>query len=839
MSTWNRRAALLVLAGLFAPHEANAQRRGPQGPTLPRPRLTSVYPLGVQAGGTSDATLRGNDLEGVTTLWFDHPGLRAFHLKGQTFRVVCSTGATVGHHDVRAVGTYGVSNPRAFVVGDRPESTEVEPNNTPGQAREVPFDSVVHGEIGTTTDVDCFAFLGKKGQRVFADLDAERVDSRLDATLRLLDPSGREIAESRDVVGVDPFLDVTLPADGRYVLKLHDVTYRGSNEFPYRLTLGGGPRVDAVVPSVMRAGETTRLTLFGRNLGGESVPGLNLDGRPLETRTVTVTAPACPDTEGGPFALGVVPSGAGTRRGFEYVFESATGRANPVFIALGKDPVLIEAEPNDDAEHAQTVAVPCDVSGCFNAPGDVDLYRFRAKKGEVWWVEASAERIGSPADPLFTIQKVNSNGTSDLATAEDLPDRGGLARFNTATVDAAQRWTAPEDGLYQIAVVDLFGSQRGDVRLAYRLNVRPERPDFQLFLLPAATDRPDALTLNSGGRALAYVLACRSDGFDGPIRVEAVDLPLSVKFDPVTIPAGQSVVPVVFEAAADASSDLGVAKLVGRAKMPSAEEVRREALSGSMVWGPVVAANNNNNQQVPQNAPARLTRGFAVKVVGPAALLLTATPSELTVTPGGLLTLDVSAKRSEGFTEAVAVSLLSPLQGVTTPPAATIAKGSESTTLAFTVPRTQPVGTYTWVVQGTGPYPFSKDAAAKTKPNVTLNEPSNPVTVRVRTSPLSVSLTGKGPLKAGGSMEVTVTIDVKDKGKAQGGPFAVALVGPASLKLSAEPVQVEVGKPATLVLKAAADSPVGAAVGVGVRVSVPDGRETVDVVEPYAVTIAK
>ena len=120
--------ALTISWGAF-PSTSTAQQPRPQGPSLPLPVVQSVFPAGVNAGGTVDVTVRGKDLEGATTLWFDHPGLRAFHLKGLTFRVVVATGTPVGHHDVRAVGTYGLSNPRTFVVGDRPESSEVEPNN--------------------------------------------------------------------------------------------------------------------------------------------------------------------------------------------------------------------------------------------------------------------------------------------------------------------------------------------------------------------------------------------------------------------------------------------------------------------------------------------------------------------------------------------------------------------------------------------------------------------------------------------------------------------------------------------------------------------------------------
>jgi hypothetical protein len=744
-----------------------------------------------------------------------------------------------------------VSNPRTFVVGDRPESLEAEPNGNAAQANPLAVNAVVHGRIDPA-DVDCFAIEGEKGQRLLFDLEAERVDSRLDATLRLFDPSGRELVECRDTLGADPLLDVTLPSAGRYFLKVHDVTYSGSNDHAYRLTLTDGPHLDAVVPAVARASETSMFTLIGRNLGGEPVPGLTIDGRPLERKTVTLTAPSAADPDPDWPTLGYVPSQAAPRRGFEYAVDSPSGRSNPVFIAVGADPVVVEREPNDDGAHAQEVTLPCDVSASFAATGDVDVFRFRAKKGETWVFDASAERLGSPADPTFVVQKVGDKGvTTDLVAGEDTADKGGQSRFFTASADASLRWSAPEDGTYQVAVSDLYGSQRGDVRLSYRLNVRPERPDFHLFVLPEHPEKPDSLSVRAGGRTLAYVLAWRVDGFDGPIRVEAVDLPPGVTFEPVVIPAGQSLAPVVFEASDDARPFLGTARLVGRgrfgdrkgelggmaAAMLNGPDVSHEALGGSAVW-PEVFNPQVPNQQFP--APARLTRGVVLKTVGPAPLTLTARPSRKVAVPGGVVALDLSVSRREGFAEAVAVTLPNPLPGMGNPPApVSIPKGSDSGVLALTLPRGLAPGVYSLVLQGSGPYPFSKDPNAKTKPNVPLNEPSNPVTLVVRPSPATVEVVAKEKtLKVGGTIDVTVTVTPKDK-NAPAGPIAVSLAAPGVLKIASGPVTAEPGKPVTLSIRASADSPPGAAPGLTVRATVPLSGEPVEIDEPLALTIAK
>ena len=659
MRTCSRVASLVVLTvgAVVAARPAQAQ--------LPQPRLQGIFPMGVRAGSTADVTLRGTDLEGVNALWFDHPGLRAFHLKGATFRVACASGTPVGHHDVRAVGTFGVSNPRTLVVGERPETLEVEPNNTPAQSTPIARNSVVYGELAAT-DLDHFAFEGKAGDRVFLDLEAERVESRLDATLRVFDPAGREIDESRDVFGADPFLDLTLPVDGRYVVKVHDVIYGGSTEHTYRLTLHDGPHLDAVVPTVAAAGVPTKFTLLGRNLGGTPAPGLSIGGLPVEQREVTLTMPRTMEPDPALPTLGFLPSSAASRRGLEFSLPGPSGPSNPVFIAEAVDPIVLDREPND-AEHPQAVTLPCDVSGSFATPGDTDVYRFQGRKGDVWWIEVDAERIGSPADPVFLVQKVVEKGApQDLVAGEDLPDPGGAARFNMATLDAAVRWQVPEDGVYQVVVNDLYGSQRGDPRLSYRLNIRPERPDFQLFVVPDDALALDSLTVRAGGRASAYVLARRSDGFAGPIFVEARDLPPGVRCDPVVIAAGQVLAPLVFEADEDARPHVGTALLVGRARRgdrkedlayvagatPLGPDRTHPALAGGMIHPPAAAAVAGTVPVI----PARVLRGFVLAVREAAPLALSATPRTLVVAQGHQLNLDVSVTRRAGFVEPVVVT---------------------------------------------------------------------------------------------------------------------------------------------------------------------------------------
>jgi hypothetical protein len=308
---------------------------------------------------------------------------------------------------------------------------------------------------------------------------------------------------------------------------------------------------------------------------------------------------------------------------------------------------------------------------------------------------------------------------------------------------------------------------------------------------------------------------------------------------------GQSLAPVVFTASEAAKPWVGTATLIGRSRFGDRKEdlryvrgasalgpgVERPALAGGMVWPP-------GNPGAPAFAAARLERGFVLSVLpDPAPFTLTAQPARRTVAQGHQLPIDVNVTRRAGFAEAVALTeteLPPNLPAV----AATIAKEAGNGTVNVYVPKTVPPGTYTFVIRGTGAYPFSKDPNAKQKPNVNVVDPSNPITVTVRPAPLALALNNKGGgLKAGATLEVDVTV-TRQNGFT--GAVRLNLAAPPALKLSADQAVVPEGQTTgKLVVRAAADSPAGAAAAVAVRAAGEVNGEPIDVDEPLAVTINK
>jgi hypothetical protein len=197
-------------------------------------------------------------------------------------------------------------------------------------------------------------------------------------------------------------------------------------------------------------------------------------------------------------------------------------------------------------------------------------------------------------------------------------------------------------------------------------------------------------------------------------------------------------VPIVFTAQSDAKPAEGVVRLLGRGLSPSRKdqldyvkgsgvqpELEHAVLAANMTWPPAAP------QGVPIPSFCRLTRGFVMAVREGAPFQLNASPSHWDIAPGGMVELTVEVVRRPGFTEALQVTTtdLPPNAG---PVSATIAKDQTSAPLKLPIPAGVPPGTYTFLVQGSGPFPFNKDPNAKDKPNVNVTDPSNPITVTVR-----------------------------------------------------------------------------------------------------------
>ena len=178
------------------------------------PVMNTVFPAGGQVGQSVEVTVSGSNLQGLRTLHCNRPSIRCEKLEPSRFRLTIPAGAPPGLCDLWAVGDNGVSAPRTFAIGNRVEQLEAEPNETAAAAISVPLDIVINGRIDKVGDSDHFRFEARQGQRVVVECWAERIDSRLRAVLELFDSTGRRLAVNRGYFGIDPLIDIRVPADG-------------------------------------------------------------------------------------------------------------------------------------------------------------------------------------------------------------------------------------------------------------------------------------------------------------------------------------------------------------------------------------------------------------------------------------------------------------------------------------------------------------------------------------------------------------------------------------------------------------------------------------------------
>src|ERR1043166_4122383 len=100
----------------------------------------------------------------------------------------------------------------------------------------------------------------------------------MEPSLLLFDPNEHELERSRH----GELLDFTAPANAEFILKVHDTTFRGGDEFFYRLTIGTGPQIDFVLPPAIETGRRAKITAYGRNLPDHTRSGFKSGGIVLE-----------------------------------------------------------------------------------------------------------------------------------------------------------------------------------------------------------------------------------------------------------------------------------------------------------------------------------------------------------------------------------------------------------------------------------------------------------------------------------------------------------------------------------------------------------------------------
>lgn len=508
-----------------------------QSVILPTPRLLTTMPMGAQVGTTVEVAITGENLEDVTELQFSTPKLTAKPKLGSDgkpeankFLVTAAADAPVGVHDARFVSRLGVSSARAFTVSKLAEVTRAKPNASLETALELKLNSVCNATM-TARAVDFYSFTGAKGQRVAIECATAGVDSKLTPVLIVADGEGRDLVVNR----TSGLLDFTPPADGKYFVKVHSLTFKGGAEHFYRLALQD---VAAGAP-LPRHATTRSVSSFSWNPAADFGIAKATEAEPnnAHAQAQKITLPC--DLSGSFFPAADVDTFEFTaKKGEVWWIEVASER-----LGLPTDPfVLVQrVEKDGDKEKLTDVAELTD--------------------------------IPPPMKP-------SSNGYS-----YDGPP------YDAGSADVLAKLEIKEDGLYRLQLRDLFGGTRSEAANIYRLVIRPAAPDFALAAWAIhfelrngdrnAQSKP--IALRPGGTMAFDVVVIRRDGFAGDIELGMENLPAGVTAAALKIPAGQSQGKLLITASEKAPRSAGVAKIFGRAQINGATVTRPVQLA-SMAW---------------------------------------------------------------------------------------------------------------------------------------------------------------------------------------------------------------------------------------------------------------
>jgi len=216
------------------------------------PIFWSVFPMGVRQGTSSELTLRGDFLQVGTPVRFSAPGLQpgiegvlGERCASGDFRlpVRISPATEPSAYDLGITDDSGTLTPLKLIVGDLPEMTETEPNDTVSQSQQLNGALTVNGRIDRDGDEDLFRISAEAGASLVFRVDAEKYGSVIDSSLTLLDTAGKVLASNDDAkwpgraLNRDGLINFKFKDKGDYFVKVSSLYRRGGPDHVYRLTV--------------------------------------------------------------------------------------------------------------------------------------------------------------------------------------------------------------------------------------------------------------------------------------------------------------------------------------------------------------------------------------------------------------------------------------------------------------------------------------------------------------------------------------------------------------------------------------------------------------------------
>ena len=459
------------------------------------PQLTRCIPNAVTPGESADVTVWGENLGSLSSVWTSFPA-RCEILppaegtdgnKQRTIRLTLPRELQLGVGALRTVTPEGVSNAQLLMLDDLHSVDAVDSHHELQTAQAVSAPVAV---VGKTTSLlsDYYKLSATAGQKISVEVLAQRIGSKLDSTIRLLDANGAEVAINDDEsgMGADSRLRHCVTEAGDFYVEIRDMRYQGSDLHYYRLRLGDFPLVTTTFPLAGKSGEVATLQVAGRAVEGVRPIHTQFSQASPEISTLSVWFP---QGQAGSF----------------------------VTVLSDHRDEKMESEPNNESKQATKITLPCAINGRFMEAGDRDYYEFEVKKGQHWSFRGQTRRYGSPADLYMELL------TSDGAVVAEIDDVGNR--------EGSLEYIFPADGTYRLLAENLVDD--GSPAHGYRVEVDPFNDWFTLTLDKETHNVPQ------GGTFATTVTATRQ-GYQGAIELGIDGIGVDVQVENNVIPENKS-----------------------------------------------------------------------------------------------------------------------------------------------------------------------------------------------------------------------------------------------------------------------------------------------------------
>lgn len=460
--------------------------------------LTSVFPAGGQQGTSVTVRFTGTNggFVGADTVIIDGPpGVTASEVKPAgkdqiEATLTIAADAVPGRRMLRVKGgTNGLTNFRWFFVTPLSEYVEQSKNNTPATAEEILQPVIVNGRVDPLLDQDCYRFEAVKGQNLVIAVMSHWMDALgygrsnagfSDTSLELLDRQGRVLAEAGDVLGYDPLIEYTIPADGFYTARVSGMGFKGHPEMIYRLTIGEVAYPTSIFPAGGQRGRTVEVELSGPNIPSGHRQKVAVDDDPFPVQYVSIDGPYA-----GVFQLPFI-----------------RGRVPERTVHPNETPLKLD--------------LPTTYNGRIDRPGDEDWFEVALKKGDGITLDIMAQRhLRSPVDMLVEVFDAKRNL---ITSNDDGIVYQGECTHDFVPFDSFLPFRAKKSGTFLFRVSEQSGAS--GPRCVYRLTATRLEPDFRIY------QWPDTVAVWGPGSTAGFVVEThRLGGLKADVELHIEGLP--------------------------------------------------------------------------------------------------------------------------------------------------------------------------------------------------------------------------------------------------------------------------------------------------------------------------